>query len=76
MEYIVSLISLTDKEVEQVLIYGGRDVICDSMLQAVTHLASCILHLHPTHPCTCDILLKGPSGKVIKTVSENNDIYP
>lgn len=57
-------------EVEQVVVYCGRDVVSDSMLQAVTHLASGVLHLQPTRPCSCATLLRKPSGKVIKAQEE------
>lgn len=57
-------------EVEQVVVYCGRDVVSEDMLEAVAHLASGVLHLHHTQPCSCAILVRKPSGKVIKAQEE------
>ncbi|KAG0724914.1 hypothetical protein GWK47_039633 [Chionoecetes opilio] len=45
-------------------------VVSESMLQAVTHLASGVLHLQATQPVSCAIVIKKPSGKVIKAQEE------
>ncbi|MPC20798.1 elongator complex protein 5-like [Portunus trituberculatus] len=59
-----------ESEVEQVVVYCGRDVVCEDMLEAVTHLASGVLHLRHTQPCSCAVLVRKTSGKVIKAQEE------
>ena len=71
----VTYIHHAESEVEQVVVYCGRDVVGEDMLEAVTHLASAVLHLCHTQPCSCAILVKKPSGKVIKAVSANLSLY-
>lgn len=62
--------SPAEGEVGQVVVYCGRDVVSEGLLQAVTHLATCVLHLQPTQPCSCSVVLKKPSGKVTKAHEE------
>lgn len=71
----IYILLCTEGEVEQVVVYCGRDVVSEDMLEAVAHLASGVLHLHHTHPCSCAILIRKPSGKVIKAVSPNLCLY-
>ncbi|KAG7166217.1 elongator complex protein 5-like [Homarus americanus] len=56
--------------VEQVIVYCGRDVVPESMLAALCHIAAATVHLLPTSPCSCRLVLRKPSGKVIKAHEE------
>ncbi|XP_071541026.1 elongator complex protein 5 [Panulirus ornatus] len=56
--------------VEQLIVFCGRDIVAESMLSAVCHIARATVHLMPTKPCSCRVVLRKPSGKVIKAHEE------
>ncbi|KAK4294374.1 hypothetical protein Pmani_032996 [Petrolisthes manimaculis] len=71
LHLIRGLHTLIAKEaVEQVIVYCGRDTVEENTLTALAHIAAVTTHLLPSHPLTCKVVLRKPSGKVIKTHEE------
>nr|XP_045617159.1 elongator complex protein 5-like isoform X1 [Procambarus clarkii]XP_045617160.1 elongator complex protein 5-like isoform X1 [Procambarus clarkii] len=56
--------------IEQLILYCGRDIMPESTLSAVCHITAAVVHVLPTNPCSCRIILRKPSGKIIKVHEE------
>ncbi|XP_069958353.1 elongator complex protein 5 [Cherax quadricarinatus] len=56
--------------VEQLILYCGRDVMPESVLSALCHISSAVVHVLPSSPCSCQLILKKPSRKIIKAHEE------
>lgn len=54
---------------QQLIVLSGRDVLPENILSAVCHIASAVVYVLPTTPSSCKVVLKKPSGKVLKSVS-------
>ena len=54
----------------QVVLYGSENVISNNNLKAISHTCSVVINMLPGKSNSCNILLKKPSGKVIKNIEE------
>ncbi|KAK7085135.1 hypothetical protein SK128_000449 [Halocaridina rubra] len=59
-----------DDTVEQVVVYCGRDCVPESFIISLNHLSSAVIHLYKGNPTRCKVILKKPSGKIVKTYEE------
>lgn len=60
---------------QQLIVLSGRDVLPENILSAVCHIASAVVYVLPTTPSSCKVVLKKPSGKVLKSVSFLVSLY-
>lgn len=58
------------ENVEQLVVYCGRDCVPGDMISAISHIASATIHIEPRSPCRCKVLLRKPSGKIVQTCEE------
>ncbi|XP_069978894.1 elongator complex protein 5 [Penaeus vannamei] len=71
LQLIRSLHILASEEhVQQLIVLSGRDVLPENILSAVCHIASAVVYVLPTTPSSCKVVLKKPSGKVLKSHEE------